>query len=335
MSGAPPRPFVARLLAAYCERHGHNLITDAATGHAGYVETKSGQRRFFRGCHFDLNPLGAAEVADDKGYALEFLARDGFSVPRGITIHSPDAVNAVARKNTPYAGAMNTAADAVGFAEEIGYPVFLKPVAGQEGEDVRRLNNRSSLEQALGDLFQRHPALLLQEAITGADLRIVILDGGVLIALERYPAKVAGDGASSIRDLAAGIPGLDPNDPRIAAELAAYGLDLEAVPAKGVDIPLLPNSNLSTGGTARNVTDIVDPALCTIAAGAAKALSLRFAGVDLIARDIGDAAAGYAILEINAAPGLNRYARQGEPELALVTRIYQKLFAATLGPVGN
>ena len=335
MSGAPPRPLVARLLAAYCARHGHKLITDAATGHAGYVETKSSQRRFFRGCHFDLNPLGAAEVADDKGYALEFLARDGFSVPRGITIHSPDAVNAVARKNTPYAGAMNTAADAVGFAEEIGFPVFLKPVAGQEGEDVHRLNDRSRLEQALYDLSQRHPALLLQEAITGADLRIIILDGDVLIALERYPAKVAGDGASSIRDLAAGIPGLDPNDPRIAAELAVHGLDLEAVPAKGVDIPLLPNSNLSTGGTARNVTDIVDPALCSIAAGAAKALGLRFAGVDLIARDIGDAAAGYAILEINAAPGLNRYARQGEPELDLVTRIYQKLFAATLGPVGN
>lgn len=74
------------------------------------------------------------------------------------------------------------------------------------------------------------------------------------------------------------------------------------------------NSNLSTGGTAADVTDRVHPANARVAELAAQILALDVAGIDLLCRDISRPLAeqGGAIVEVNAAPGLRMHLAPAE-----------------------
>ncbi|MEP4770158.1 MAG: hypothetical protein ABJY83_19815 [Roseibium sp.] len=322
-------PLLKRLLADHCDRNKLKLVTDLS-GHAGYVELSGGQRRFFRGCHFDLNPLGASEIANDKAYTLDFLKRDGFQVPNSMLVHANDVLAGMRISKPDIAEDMNSAYDAVKFANGTGFPVFLKPNKGQEGVDVIRLANRPALEQALSELLMRHSSLMIQKAVLGADLRILVLDGKVLCALHRQPISILGDGEQSVEQLANDNKGLNFRDSRIDLELARQNLDRNSIPKKGQFVELLANKNLSAGSVAVDISNQISPKLRTVATDACKALGLRYAGIDLIVEQPEDENSSYAILEVNAAPGLNRYAAQGQAELNTVTEIYEHVFGALL-----
>jgi len=331
MDKAKPRPFVQQLLTGYCSRHGLTLRCDEGSGQAGFIELADGSRRFFRGCHFDLNSLGAAEIADDKAYTLGFLKRDGFSVPDSQLIHAFDVLAGLRLQKPEMAAQMHSAEDAMKFAEAVGYPVFLKPNNGQEGEDVMRLDTSTGLERALADLLMRHSSLLVQQAVAGADLRILVLDGEVLLALHRQPVHVKGDGEQSIEELAFGLTGVNFRDPRVEPELTRQGLGPASIPEKGQTVELLPNKNLSAGARAQDVTQTISDDLKKTAIAISRALGLRYAGIDLITDAPAEPEAPYAVLEVNAAPGLNRYAAQGDAELQQVTQVYERVFDALTG----
>jgi cyanophycin synthetase len=96
-----------------------------------------------------------------------------------------------------------------------------------------------------------------------------------------------------------------------AAELvlSQQGLTPDSVPERGRWVRLRSNGNLSTGGTATDVTDEVHPRNAYLAELAAQILALDVAGIDVICRDIGRPIreqAG-AIVEVNAAPGLRMH----------------------------
>lgn len=331
MDKTPSLPLVRRILADYCGRHGLSLICDEGSGQAGYIELADGRRRFFRGTHFDLNPLGAAEIADDKAYTLSFLKRDGFTVPDSLLIHGSDVLASLRVHKPGIAAKMRSAENALQFAETVGYPVFAKPNIGQEGEDVVRLDKQADLQHALTDLMMRHSSLLVQKAVEGADLRILILDGNVLLALDRQPVQVTGDGERTVEQLAIGVAGLNLRDLRIAPELTRQGLGLASIPEKGQTVELLPNKNLSAGAKARDITNNVADDLKETAVSMCENLGLRYAGIDLIAENPKKPGSRYAVLEVNAAPGLNRYAAQGAEELASVTSVYERVLDALTG----
>ena len=116
MEKTPSLPLVRRILADYCGRHGLSLICDEGSGQAGYIELADGRRRFFRGTHFDLNPLGAAEIADDKAYTLGFLKRDGFTVPDSMLVHGSDVLASLRVRQPEIAAKIRSAEDALHFA---------------------------------------------------------------------------------------------------------------------------------------------------------------------------------------------------------------------------
>lgn len=326
--GTARRPLVARLLADFCRRRGFRFVPEPGTGFAGYIEASNGRRSFYKGSHFDLNALGASEIARDKAYTAQFLADAGLRVPRGLLVSAPRSIKATQAKKLPHVAAMKAPAEAAGFAEDVGYPVFAKPNGAREGIDVRRFASPYQLEAGLADLLSRHDNVLVQEAVPGRDLRFMVLEGEVLCVIERAVPSVTGDGRRSIEELSAFLPRITRTDPRLSIELADQGLDLQSVPERGRTVHLLPNANLSAGGSGRAITDEVCGSLGNIAVAAAETIGLAYCGVDMIVSDPADPGSDHTILEVNAAPGLSRFARLGADEAVLVDQIYERVFDA-------
>ncbi|WP_209011679.1 hypothetical protein [Roseibium aggregatum] len=321
-------PLVARLLSEYCAKNGLRLALDPQIGHAGYIEAPNGRRSWFKGTHFDLNPLGAAEIARDKAYTAHFLKEAGFQVPRGVLVSAPTAIDAIGRKNPARAERMIGPDHAQGFAAETGFPVFVKPNDGREGVDVLKISSPYQLETGLTRLFRHHDHLLVQEAVAGRDLRIVVLEGKVLCAIERRPAEIRGDGVRTVEVLLSDMPGQTRADLRLLAELAEQDLTLESVPESGRTVRLLPAANLSSGGTGAVVTDDLGSAFMEIAVLAGEKLGLNYFGVDMLVSNLSDPADGYAILEVNAAPGLNQLHPLGAAQATVAEAAYNRVFDA-------
>ncbi|WP_417769986.1 ATP-dependent carboxylate-amine ligase [Stappia sp.] len=355
--GAPaPRraPVFVEILERLARQRGARVEVEPVYGYAGALIEASGRRHFFKGTHFDINRAGAAALARDKDYAARFLAAAGLAVPRGMLLHSPRRAAQLALKNPDVAARLPARQAAHAFAGEVGFPVFVKPNEGSEGEDVTRVGDAAALDLALDALFAVHERVLVQQAVTGADIRVVVLDGKVEGAFLRRPLAVTGDGvtplsaliAAEIAGFASGGKGsrIVADDPRILGHLASAGLGPESVPASGLTVPLLANANLSTGGSARDITGELSPELADAALRACAALGLRFAGVDLLHEGeversaagktaVGRMAADKApvVLEVNAAPGLSYFHRLGPEAAARVETIYAHLLDALLG----
>ncbi|MES0812580.1 ATP-dependent carboxylate-amine ligase [Roseibium sp. SCPC15] len=311
------RSLVFQLLERFCAQRDLRLFAGDPYGHAGVVEGPAGKRWYFKGTRFDLNGLGASEIANDKAYAATFLAEGGITVPDSHFVFSEKI-----RDGRPIDG------DLLAFAREKKFPLFVKPNIGQEGRDVTRVDTLSVLETVLQNLSKDHEHLLVQPEIRGREFRIVILDGEVLCAIERKRPVVIGNGVSPVSELLSAHAKLSASDSRVSRELAAQGLELESVPENGQEVTVLPVTNLSRGGTARIVTADIAPEIIAIVRHAAEILSLRYAGVDVIVPESLSSGNKAVVLEVNAAPGLSNLARQGTEESALVERIYDKIFTA-------
>ncbi|MBA5778624.1 ATP-dependent carboxylate-amine ligase [Stappia sp. F7233] len=333
-SSRPLRPVWLDILAGLAEARGARVHVEPVYGYAGYIEAADGRRHFFKGTNFDINGAGAASLAKDKDYAGRMLAEAGLPVPEAVLIHAPRRRYAMALKNPVVASRLATEAAAEIFAETVGWPVFVKPNEGSEGEGVMKAGDREALGAALGELFQLNDRVLVQKAVGGNDYRVVVLDGEVLAAFHRVPLRVSGDGRSMlgrliemrIAELGAEGRGrrIAADDPRILKHLMADGRSFEDIPARDETVTLLPNANLSTGGTATDATATLTDEARLLAVSAARALGLRFAGVDLMLEDGGAA----HLLEVNAAPGLSYFHRLGKREAAIVEAIYARLFEA-------
>jgi cyanophycin synthetase len=91
--------------------------------------------------------------------------------------------------------------------------------------------------------------------------------------------------------------------------LRQQGLTVDSVPAKGQRVILRNNANLSTGGSATDVTDDVHPEVAQRVIAAAQIVGLHVCGVDVVAetvmRPLEEVNGG--IVEVNAAPGLRMH----------------------------
>jgi cyanophycin synthetase len=199
----------------------------------------------------------------------------------------------------------------------------VKPRYGNHGRGVTtQLNTPGQIEQGFAAAREEGSSILCERYIPGADFRLLVVGERMVAAARREPAQVVGDGHSSVRQLVAEVN----RDPRRSAGhatvlslieldqialvvLAEQGLSPDAVPGAGVQVLLRRNANLSTGGTAADVTDLVHPQVAAQAVEAARMVGLDIAGVDVLALDIGRPLEeqGGAIVEVNAGPGLRMH----------------------------
>lgn len=220
---------------------------------------------------------------------------------------------------------------AVQIAKRIGYPVVVKPIDLSQGKGVAlNLNSESEVRSAFEEAKKYTKAVLVEKYIKGRDYRILVIGDRVAAAAERTPPFVKGDGVHTVRELvdienASQLRGDCHEKPLTKIKLDSIakkaleeqGIDETHIPLPEEKIFLRYNGNLSTGGTARNCTDELNPYNGALAVKAAKLLGLDIAGVDMTALDISKPVTGSngAIIEVNAAPGLRMhlFPSEGEP----------------------
>ena len=183
-------------------------------------------------------------------------------------------------------------------------PVVVKPQDGNQGRGVAtNLTTREQVVAAYDAARQESESILVEKFAPGHDYRLLVVGDRVVAAARREPAQVVGDGVHTVAQLVEQV-NADPRrgehhatvlskiklDAIALAVLADQGFTPDSVPPAGTMVLIRRNANLSTGGTAIDVTERVHPAVAACAVDAAKIVGLDIAGIDVVAQDISPAA---------------------------------------------
>jgi cyanophycin synthetase len=262
----------------------------------------SKQRRI-QASESDSTSAVAESIVQDKELTKTLLLAAGIPVPVGRPVIDAE--------------------DAWAAACEIGAPVVVKPQDGNQGKGVTaNLVDCEQIKAAYVKATEISDNVLIERYVTGHDYRMLVVGKKLVAAARRDPPQVVGDGVHSIYHLVEQI-NRDPLrseghanlltkihlDEISLTHLASQGLTAESIPAKGMRVVLRNNANLSTGGTATDVTDDVHPEIAANAVAAAQMTGLDICGIDLICESIMRPLEeqGGAIIEVNAAPGLRMH----------------------------
>jgi D-alanine-D-alanine ligase-like ATP-grasp enzyme len=342
LADRPHYPTITRTLIALFEAgeltNVRSILVEPEFGRAARIVYCDGSVRLFRGKGLTLALNGAARVAEDKGYTKFFLQSLGYETPPGRVFPTPRNSRRLNRILARFQIATTSGAKAIDtyVRDAFGYPCYVKPNQGSEGDGVTRCESIEDVAAAIMVYERSLGALLVEQAVPWPDYRVLVMHGEVLVCYLRRPLRVVGDGISSVRELlrqenerlalvGRGKP-IMPADARMARTLARQGLTLESVPAAGAAIRPLDISNLSAGGEAEDCTARLHPRWQELCVQVTVDMGLDLAGVDLACADIDSPEAAYSILEVNAAPGMEHFAASGPEAEALAREICRRVF---------
>ncbi|RXZ38863.1 cyanophycin synthetase [Oxalobacteraceae bacterium CAVE-383] len=243
------------------------------------------------------------QIAQDKELTKMLLHAAGVPVPNGSVVSSAE--------------------DAWEAAQEIASPVVIKPRDGNQGKGVAvNISTREQIFEAYEVASQISSEIIVERYLPGHDFRLLVVGNNLVAAARRDPPQVIGDGVHNIKALIDEV-NTDPLrgdghatsltkirlDPIALAVLATQNYTAESIPAHGARVILRNNANLSTGGTATDVTDDVHPELAASAVSAAQMVGLDICGVDLVCNSVHEPleAQEGGVVEVNAAPGLRMH----------------------------
>lgn len=335
--------YVTRMIIDLFER---GLLPEIATievepeyGHCTRLVYRSGGVRITRGGDVGLNSSAASALVQDKGYTRYFLESGGFHVAKGASYVSgwwADRIEAsIIARGGP---APHRISDLLsGQTSPFGLPVYIKPVNGSKGANVWRCATLQEVGLAVMALeAERVKVIIVESEVAYPDYRIVVLDQEIISAYRRDPLQVVGNGRHTIAELLDQLgesflrDGRDTtlrrDDPRFAARIQAASMHWSSVLGDGEALRLHDISNLSAGGSAVDVTDEIAPKWQQLAVEVTNHFGLRYCGVDLACRDITtERHNDYAILELNAAPGLDNYEAVGAAQQSRVREMYARV----------
>ncbi|MDH5219946.1 MAG: N-acetylglutaminylglutamine synthetase [Betaproteobacteria bacterium] len=302
--GAPPEAALnpyARIIVDEARRRGIGVEVVDAEG--GFFRLSSGGRSIL--CRESLSELTSAvamSLCDDKAATRRAVARAGVRVPEGIEFDTRENLEVFLARHGS---------------------VAVKPARGEQGRGVSV--GLETIDEAMAAVERARAhcdRVLIEQCVTGEDLRLVVIGYKLVAAAIRRPARVIGDGASTIRELigrqsrrraaATGGESKIPLDAETERCVAKAGFGMDDLPPSGQEINVRKAANLHTGGTIHDVTAEVHPSLVDAAIRAARALDVPVTGIDFMVRS--PRQPGYWFIEANERPGLANHEPQPTAE---------------------
>jgi cyanophycin synthetase len=245
------------------------------------------------------------ELACDKEDTKYLLEQAEVEVPRGDIIRRERSLKEACRY--------------------VGFPLVIKPIDGNHGRGITvDIQNYDDALQAFHHAKEssKSGAIIVEKFIEGQDYRLLVINNKLVAAAIRTPAHVIGDGKSTVQELIDEVN----KDPRrgyghenVLTQITVNeltktiikdaGYTLDSIIDEGEKLILKDTANLSTGGTAEDVTDIVHPANVSMAERISKIIDLDICGIDIMTTDISKplSETGGAVLEVNAGPGFRMH----------------------------
>ncbi len=253
-------------------------------------------------------PHISVELASDKEETNKILAGLGLPVPKQELVQSET--------------------QALRAAQRIGFPVVTKPYNGNHGRGISiRLGTDAEVAHGFAVAREHSRSVVVESFLEGDDHRLLVVNGELVAATRRTPGHVVGDGEHTVTQLIE-IVNQDPRrgvghekvltrlelDAQAQKMLQKAGLTADSVPQAAQVVYLRSTANLSTGGTATDVTDVIHPDNREMAERAVRAIGLDVGGVDFLSKNITESyrAIGGGICEVNAAPGFRMHVAPSE-----------------------
>ena len=250
----------------------------------------------------------AVELASDKEETNKILASLGLPVPQQELVQSEE--------------------DAMRAARRIGYPVVTKPYNGNHGRGISiGLTTPDEVAEGFRIAREHSRSVIVETFLAGDDHRLLVVNGELIAATRRTPGHVVGDGKLTVAELIE-LVNRDPRrgighekvltrlvlDAQAESMLARVDMTAQSVPAVDQVVLLRSTANLSTGGTATDVTDVIHPDNRDMAVRAIRSIGLDVGGVDFLTTNIAESykSIGGGICEVNAAPGFRMHVAPSE-----------------------
>ena len=252
----------------------------------------------------DDESINAVSMAKDKVATNQFLSLSGFPVAKQAIV--------------------NSAKEALNFAQRNGYPIVLKPRAEEQGRGVYTfLNSAQEVSSTYELLKTNYKRIIAEKHYLGDGYRVYVLDGQVVRVRKLSGAHVVGDGVQTVNEL---IERENTNPKRGAIDasikqivvgddvlsmLGKQSKSLSSIPAKDEKVLLSPTSNLSRGGTSEDYLDKLHLANSKLSIDVTKAMGLKCSGVDLISVDASKPwqENNAIVCEVNAQPQIGSVGR--------------------------
>lgn len=291
----------AKIIIREAQRRGISVEVQDSEG--GFFDLSFGGRTVTcRESLSDLTTSIAMSRCDDKAVTHRILQRAKLRVPDQV----------ICKDQT----------QAERFLEECG-SIVVKPARGEQGAGISvDVRDKGSLVVAATLAKKYCDVVLLEEFVTGTDLRIIVINNEVVAAAIRKPPRIQGTGQARIRELIekqsrrreaatsgeSSIP-VD-EETRRCVEEAGYTLD-DILPYSEY-LTVRKTANLHTGGTIHDVTKKLHPTLAQAAIKAAEVIDIPVTGLDFIVPD--PSKEDYVIIEANERPGLANHEPQPTAE---------------------
>lgn len=245
----------------------------------------------------------AVDLAGDKYATKELLEDMSMPVPKGRRVRDEEELERA--------------------LDRLGYPVAIKPLDANQGKGITvNVTTPQDAKAAFEKAAHYSDDVIVEQSLVGFDFRVLVVDNKLVAVARREPAHVVGDGKSSIEELVKRV-NEDPHrgyghenvltkielDDASLRLLAKSNKDANTVLKDGERCELKTTANLSTGGSATDVTDDVHPYNVFLFERIAHFIGLDVGGIDVVAPDLATRLSenGGGVVEINAAPGLRMH----------------------------
>jgi len=245
----------------------------------------------------------AVRIAGDKDSTKQLLAEHKIPVAAGDICSTVEGLKEI--------------------TDSIGFPIVIKPLNGNHGKGATiNIPDYNAAVSAFEYAKEYGKYAIVERFVTGFDFRVLVIDGKFVAAAKRVPAHIVGNGISTVQELVQNVN----SDPRRGTgheasltkilfdldtfnQLQKYGYTMVSVPEMNEVVYLKSTANLSTGGTAVDITDEIHPENKFMAERIAKIIGLDICGIDVMTLSIEEPIRlnGGVILEVNAAPGFRMH----------------------------